>query len=74
VSEQRTREEHLAWCKKRALEYLPDAPTEAFTSFASDMRKHPETKGAETFIGMSIMCTELFENPAKMESWIKGFN
>ncbi len=39
-----TREEHLAWCKKRAHEYLDrgDIPN-AIMSMMSDMNKHPET-------------------------------
>ena len=38
-----TRAEHLQWAKDRALAYLPQNPTEALTSFLSDMRKHEET-------------------------------
>jgi len=37
-----TRAEHLEWAKQRALEYLPDAPTEAMTSFISDLGKHQD--------------------------------
>jgi hypothetical protein len=41
----RTREEHLAWCKARALEYLDQFEiANALTSFMSDMEKHEETK------------------------------
>ena len=40
-----TREEHLAWCKQRALEYVDRGqPLEGITSMMSDMRKHPECK------------------------------
>ena len=38
-----TREEHLDWCKKRALAYLPMDPMEAMTSMMSDLTKHAET-------------------------------
>lgn len=38
-----TRDEHLAWCKERALEYLPDSPSLALASLFSDLNKHPET-------------------------------
>ena len=40
----RSRAEHLAWCKQRALEYadLGDVAT-AHASLASDMSKHPGT-------------------------------
>lgn len=41
-----TREEHLAWCKKRALEYLNQGDVvNAITSMLSDLSKHPETQG-----------------------------
>lgn len=39
-----TREEHLAWCKKRAHEYLTTGDIKnAVISMMSDLRKHPET-------------------------------
>jgi hypothetical protein len=39
-----TRAEHLAWCKKRAHEYLDQGDiTQAVTSMLSDLGKHPET-------------------------------
>jgi len=39
-----TREEHMQWSKKRALEYLDNNNiTNAFASLASDLSKHPET-------------------------------
>lgn len=34
-----TRDEHLAWAKQRALEYLPRDPTSALASFMSDVAK-----------------------------------
>lgn len=40
-----TREEHLAWCKKRALEYIDRGEiNDGLTSMISDMSKHPETE------------------------------
>ena len=42
-----TREEHLAWCKRRALEYIDRGQiNEGITSMMSDMRKHEETAGS----------------------------
>lgn len=39
-----TRDEHLEWCKKRALEYVERGDyTNAVKSMLSDLRKHPET-------------------------------
>jgi hypothetical protein len=38
------RQQHLEWCKTRALEYLDSGDiTGAYSSFLSDMSKHPET-------------------------------
>lgn len=69
-----TRQEHLDWCKQRALAYLPDDPNQAFMSMASDLEKHEETAN---HIGMTIgigltMVGKL--TPADMERFIKGFN
>lgn len=42
-----TREEHLAWCRTRALAYLEPGPffsvQDAGSSLVSDLGKHPET-------------------------------
>ena len=66
------RAEHLAWCKQRALEYLPDDPTQAFTSMASDLGKHEETRGhAGMELGMMLLMTD---NIQDMRSFIEGFN
>lgn len=41
----RTRDEHLTWCKQRALEYLNRGEfVEAITSMLSDLGKHDETR------------------------------
>lgn len=38
-----TREEHLEWCRSRALEYLDQGEVDkAFASFVSDLSKMPE--------------------------------
>lgn len=38
-----TYDEHLTWCKKRALEYLDRGDIQsAIASMLSDIRKHPE--------------------------------
>jgi len=40
-----TREQHLAWCKKRALEYVDKGDlANGVTSMISDMDKHDETR------------------------------
>jgi hypothetical protein len=39
-----TRDEHLAWCKRRALEYVDTGDlTHAVASMASDLKTHPDT-------------------------------
>src|SRR6266571_4986291 len=52
-----SRSEHLAWCKKRALEYcdLGDV-NQAFASMSSDLGKHPETANhAAIKLGMMLL-------------------
>ncbi len=68
-----SREEHLAWCKKRALEYLPGNPLEAMTSMMSDLQKHPEL---ENHIGLQIapMFYGAHHDERQVRRWIEGFN
>lgn len=71
-----TRAEHLAWCKKRALQYCDAGdPRQAFASIMSDIRKHPETEnhggiklGAMMFFGGHL------ETPEQVRKFIEGFN
>ena len=70
------RDEHVEWCKKRALEYL-DAfdPQNAFTSMLSDLRKHPETEnhiGIRMGVGF-MMLEGWINNPREVRRWIEGF-
>jgi hypothetical protein len=75
-SEDMTRQEHLDWSKKRALEYVKRGDLDnAFASMVSDLNKHPETSG---HIGMSLgiqlkMAGQL-NTPASMKKFIEGFN
>ncbi len=67
-----TRAEHLAWCKRRALEYLPDDPDQAFASMASDLSKHDETRGhAAMKLGMMLLVSG---NMPDMRTFIEGVN
>lgn len=71
-----TREEHLAWCKKRALEYLDKGDVEnAIASMMSDMQKHDETKlisgSMLSAMGLTIAMTR---NPQDARRYIEGFN
>ncbi len=70
-----TRDEHLAWCKRRALEYLPGDTQQAFTSMASDLEKHPETQGHIGMeLGLMLMLNGHLESPEEMRKFIDGFN
>ena len=67
------REEHLEWCKERAREYLNTGDeTNAWASFASDMKKHPETANHSALeLGMTLLMTD---NMKDMRGFIEGFN
>jgi len=71
-----SRQEHLDWCKKRALEYVDagDLP-QAFASMGSDLGKHDETSnhiGME--LGMMLLMGGHLSTPEKMRKFIEGFN
>ena len=72
-----TRDEHLAWAKKRALEYLDAGDVrEGFTSMLSDLKKHDELKdhkGGEIGV-MFMMLPGWIDNPVEVRRWIVGFN
>lgn len=70
-----TRDEHLAWCKQRALEYVAhgDLPG-AWTSFASDMGKHDETRGHHALrLGAMMMLNGHLDTAYDMGKFIKDF-
>lgn len=71
----RTREEHLAWCKQRALEYVDAGDlVNAVASMGSDLQKHPETHGASTAVLLRLGMLYLDQgDPARVRTWIKGF-
>lgn len=68
-----TRDEHLEWCKKRALAYL-DAGylTQAVTSMLSDLSKHPDLRG----IGEKMALFGIFHTRDRdaVRRFILGFN
>jgi len=62
-----TRQEHLEWCKKRALEYIDiNDLQQAFASMVSDLNKHPETKGLVLF-DENKRITSFKEKPKKAD-------
>jgi hypothetical protein len=71
-----TRDEHLEWCKRRALEYLDVGDTrQGFTSMLSDLHKHPELEkhvGCEMGVGF-MMLPGWIDNPVEVRRWIVGF-
>jgi hypothetical protein len=72
----RTRAEHVAWCKERALEYVEAGDVQgAFASMASDMQKHPATADSDVqTLGMMLMMSGHLSTQAEMRMWIKGFS
>ena len=70
------RQEHLEWCKKRALEYVDMGDlAQAFASMASDLRKHPETENhAGIELGVASMFAGHLATPEKMRKFINGFH
>ena len=70
-----TRQEHLDWCKQRALEYV-DAGNypEAVASMMSDLKKHPETQGHVGIeLGMLQLMSDLMSTEPPVRRWIEGF-
>jgi secreted PhoX family phosphatase len=68
------RDEHLKWCKQRALNYLNDGDLRgAFTSMLSDMEKHEETKGINAaLLALGTMYVQQYDIDG-MRRWIEGF-
>lgn len=71
-----TREEHLAWCKERALAYCDRGDvTNAMNSMLSDMGKHEGTRDhpANKMIFELYVIGEI-RTAEEMRSFIEGFN
>lgn len=70
-----TRDEHLAWCKQRAREYLDAGDIRnGVTSMLSDLTKHPETKDlAEGGFAQVGMHTILINDIAMARRFVEGF-
>lgn len=74
--EQNTRQEHLAWCKQRALEYVDAGDLQqAFVLMASDLGKHKETVDHIGIrLGLAMMASGHLDRPHEMRKFIEGFN
>lgn len=70
------RQQHLEWCKKRALEYVDDGDlTQAFGSMLSDLKKHPGTENHIAIeLGALMMLSGHLDTNEKMRKFIEGFN
>ena len=75
-NETRTRAEHLAWCKARALDLVEAGDlTQAFASMVSDLGKHMATVGhIGIALGSQLLYAGQLDSPSKMRHWIDGFN
>lgn len=70
------RNEHLQWCKDRAMEYVDKGEVaDGIASFMSDMTKHPET---DDHSALELMTMMLFgghlETAQEASKFIQGFN
>lgn len=69
-----TRQEHMKWCKERALEYCDNGDgAQAIASMLSDLRKHPET-APSAGLGATLMLTVNRGDMASVRRFIEGFN
>ena len=70
------RTEHLQWCKDRALQYVKQNDLkQAYASFQSDMKKHPETANHIALqMGTMMLVSGQLSSEEQMGEWITGFN
>jgi hypothetical protein len=70
------RKQHLQWCKDRADAYLKAGDhAQAWASFCSDMRKHPETANHEALrLGVMLQFSGGMSDVASVRDFIQGFN
>lgn len=73
-----TRQEHMQWCKDRALEYVNAGDNDqALASMLSDLGKHPETKSSLASLGplaMMLRISGQLSTRQQMKEFIEGFN
>lgn len=74
-----TRQEHLDWCKKRAMECVVKGDLiQGVTSMMSDLGKHPELResagGALAMLGLLALRQAQDGDRRGVEAYIKGFN
>lgn len=72
-----TREEHLAWCKKRAIEEIDYSgdPKDGLISMMSDLGKHADTQGhAGIMLCTMMMLSGQLKTRQEAVNFINGFN
>ena len=71
-----TREEHMEWCKKRAMEYIEKGDyLQGLTSMFSDLGKHTETQSHVGIkLGMGLMMMGALSSYRDSKRFIEGFN
>ena len=71
-----TRNEHIAWCKERALEYVESGDlTNAWASMVTDLSTHDGTQGHVGIqLGMMQIMTGGLKTQHEMRHFIEGFN
>lgn len=74
----RTRQEHVQFCKDRAMEYVNRGDLlNAVTSMMSDMDQHPETSGSKGPLAMLGMMAAMQAQQGDRDGvvrFIQGFN
>ena len=76
TAENWSRDEHLTWCKERALEFVDNNDlAQAFASMGSDLNKHSATKDHPGIqLGMGLLMIGDLGTADKMRKFINGFN
>ncbi len=72
-----TREEHLKWCKQRAMQYVERGDySSAVTSMLSDLGKHQDTEASASGVLAQLGMMELMRGPTRerITRYIDGFN
>ena len=70
----RGREEHLAWAKKRALEYVDTGDLNgALVSMISDLGKHRELGCSPMLMQLGLMRVKNRDMEG-VRAWVNGFN
>lgn len=69
-----TAKEHFDWSVERAMEYIERGDAQgAFSSFASDIKKHPETSVRVPAELLGIGMFEILRGPRAVRRWIEEF-